>query len=291
MQTQGGGRLPCAGALGPHQQHSRQRPLRGSGSPGPRHASTAGAPRWRPPNPRPRGPQSPWCLQQQPAGMVSGPRPRPLRQWGGSGGREAWLPSPAHSGSGEGREGGRRGSIAPPLPHSCSSSPPRHCCWKSHSCSGGTHRSSQKRCPGSQKFRGCRLNGWGQGPGGGPDPSVGAELGSGGQGSASAEEGRCSAGSPRAGLQWSDRMRSSRPTTPPGPVCAARRICGPPALLCHARGLLLRALSPPPPPPGKEGVLVSPPAPPPALQEGPWKATPPGPGLHTGTPWAPFSAL
>lgn len=36
--------------------------------------------------------------------------------------------------------------------------------------------------------------------------------------------GGCPAGSPGTGLQWSDRMRSSRPTTPPGPVCPARRI-------------------------------------------------------------------
>lgn len=46
-----------------------------------------------------------------------------------------------------------------PLPHSCSSSPPPHCCWKSHSCSGGTHRSPQERCPGSQKSWGCRPGG------------------------------------------------------------------------------------------------------------------------------------
>lgn len=34
------------------------------------------------------------------------------------------------------------------------------------------------------------------------------------------------AGSPGTSLQWSDRMRSSRPTTPPGPVCPARKIWG-----------------------------------------------------------------
>ena len=81
-----------------------------------------------------------------------------------------------------GEAGGREGRPLAGSPHSCSSSPPGHCCWKSHSCSGGTHRSPQKKCPGSQKLRGRRLGGWGQGPGaqhpgGGPASSVGQRGG------------------------------------------------------------------------------------------------------------------
>lgn len=67
---------------------------------------------------------------------------------------------------------------------------------------------------------------------GGPEPwrwagHVGGAEQNGGQGVGGpvlAWGGRDSAGSPRAGLQLSDRMRSSRPTTAPGPVCPARRI-------------------------------------------------------------------
>lgn len=78
-----------------------------------------------------------------------------------------------------------RGSSCP-SPHSRSSSPPSHCCWKSHSCSGGTHRSPQDRRPGSQKPWGCWPDAWSQGAGpqssgGGPDVPVGGRRRRGGQ--------------------------------------------------------------------------------------------------------------
>lgn len=71
------------------------------------------------------------------------------------------------------------------VPQACSSSPPAHCSSKSHSCSGGTHRSPQAKCPCLQESWSRELGGrgWGtgaQGPGGSGcrvDTSVGAELG------------------------------------------------------------------------------------------------------------------
>lgn len=134
-------------------------------------------------------------------------------------------------GAGVSRKSPPPASCSRPSPHSRSSSPPSHCCWKSQSCSGGTHRSPQERCPGSQKSWGSRLDSWVQGagaqsPGGGLDTSVGAEQRSGGQGWCLSWGGRDSAGPPGTGWQWSDRMRSSRLTTPPGPVCPVSRICG-----------------------------------------------------------------
>lgn len=195
---------------GPHPQQLHWRPCLDPHSPGPGDAPTAAGPRWHPPSRRLWGARSPWCLQRRQT--LSG---RP--------------------GSGGSLQGGRapRGPSCP-SPHSCSSSPPSHCCWKSHSCSGGTHRSPQDRRPGSQKPWGCWPDAWSQGAGpqssgGGPDVPVGGQTEGrrGGVRQAGAEppgEGRGWAGSPRTGLQLSDRMRSSRPTTPPGPVCPARRI-------------------------------------------------------------------
>lgn len=143
------------GDSGPHQQQPPERPCQALCSPGLQPAATAAAPRWHPPSPRPWQPRSPWCLQQQ-------------RYWREVPGRPG-LPPPLGASLAGSAEGGSL--VLSASPHSCSSSPSGHCSWKSHSCSGGTHRSPQDRDPGSQVSQGCKLDSWGwrawtQGPAG-----------------------------------------------------------------------------------------------------------------------------
>lgn len=202
------GSRPHGGALGPHQQQLHWRPCPEPHSAGPGDAPTAAAPRWRPPSPWPWGARSPSCLQRQQT--LSG------RLWkrGQSAGREdpsrlqlplttrllvlarlALLLEVTQLLRGDtqvttGQMSQLTETLGPLAGHlEPGGWGPELRRWAGHPCGGG------------QMGGGVR--------------QAGAEP---------PGEGRGSAGSPGTGLQPSDRMRSSRPRTPPGPVCPARRI-------------------------------------------------------------------
>ena len=130
---------------------------------------------------------------------------------------------------------GRR-EVRPPPAHRTSARPrPPGTAPGSHTAAPGGHTAPHRRSV--QARRSSEATGWtagagGRGPraqeGGRPALWAGAGVRRAGRGCALLlgwGVGR-PAGSPGTGLQWSDRMRSSRPTTPPGPVCPARKIWG-----------------------------------------------------------------
>lgn len=191
---------------GPHPQQLHWRPCLDPHSPGPGDAPTAAGPRWHPPSRRLWGARSPWCLQRRQT--LSG-RPWQRGQPAGRAG-PAWLQLP----------------LTALLLVLASLALLLEVTQLLRGHTQVTTGQVSQLAETLGLLAGClepggwapELRRWAGRPCGGKTEGVrqaGAEP---------PGEGRGWAGSPRTGLQLSDRTRSSRPTTPPGPVCPARRI-------------------------------------------------------------------
>lgn len=202
----------------PHQQpcgHLGRAPL----CPGPGGAPTAAAPRWRLPSPRRRVTRSPWCLQGQGAGVGLGLASHSQRRGRGKGGE---APGPLTT------------FLLVLAPRALLLEVTQ--LLRGHTQVPTEEVSGLAEAPRPQAGR-LGPGAWGPAPRRGTGQLCGPARRSGGLAGAvlllgwdgvgrggTGWEGP--AGSPGIGLQWSDRMRSSRPTTPPGPVCPAKRIWG-----------------------------------------------------------------